>query len=241
MHDTLSYFSKDPIYRSWDNDKLTFGLIYAWHENFVSPLSHDEVVHGKGSLLGKMPGDRWQRFANLRSLYAWMWAHPGKQLLFMGGEFGQEREWSDHESLDWHLAAQPEHGGVMELVRALNRVSAAQPALWSNDFRSDGFRWLDASDRGASVFVFARCAQGGGEPTVVCAANLTPVPRPGYRVGIPGGGRWGEVLNTDDARFGGSGVVNAHVEVQDVPWHGCARSAVVTLPPLGVLWLARQP
>jgi 1,4-alpha-glucan branching enzyme len=196
-------------------------------------------VHGKGSLLGKMPGDRWQRFANLRALYGWMWAHPGKQLLFMGGEFGQEREWAHDESLDWHLLDDDGHRGVLELVAALNRVSGEHPALWSNDFRSDGFRWLDASDRGASVFVFARTDAGGGEPSVVAAANLTPVPRPGYRIGIPGAGAWSEVLNTDDERFGGSGVTNPSVTVEDVPWHGCSRSAVVTLPPLGVLWLAR--
>ncbi|MPY94732.1 MAG: 1,4-alpha-glucan branching protein GlgB [Acidimicrobiia bacterium] len=240
MHDTLSYFSKDPIFRSWDHDKLTFGLIYAWHENFVSPLSHDEVVHGKGSLIAKMPGDQWQRFANLRALYAWMWAHPGKQLLFMGGELGQEREWAHEESLDWHLLELPEHRGVLELVSTLNRVSAAHPALWSRDFAAEGFRWLDASDRAASVYVFARSATGDEAPSMVCAANLTPVPRPGYRVGIPAAGRWSEVLNSDDARFGGSGVTNGEVVLQEVPWHGCARSAVVTLPPLGVIWLARR-
>ncbi len=240
MHDTLSYFSKDPLFRSYEHDKLTFGLIYAWHENFVLPLSHDEVVHGKGSLLGKMPGDRWQKFANLRALYSWMWAHPGKQLLFMGCEIGQEREWADESSIDWHLLDQPDHRGVRDLVSALNGVAATHPALWSQDFTSHGFRWLDAADPASSVFVFARAAVGDAAPSLVCAANLTPVPRGGFRVGIPGdAGEWHEVLNSDDQRFGGSGVTNPTVVVDDIPWHGCERSAVLTLPPLGVLWLAR--
>jgi 1,4-alpha-glucan branching enzyme len=256
MHDTLAYFSKDPLFRSYEHDKLTFGLVYAWQENFISPLSHDEVVHGKGSLLGKMPGDRWQRFANLRSLYAWMWAHPGKQLLFMGCELGQEREWSHDRSIDWHLLDQPDHAGLADLVAELNRLEVELPALWACDFRSEGFRWLDAADRAASIYAFAR-SEGPGRPAdVVCVANLTPVPRYGYRVGLPeptaagasagapGGGTggpkdaWREVLNTDEARWGGSGVVNTAVVADDVAWQGCRRSALLTLPPLAVVWLA---
>jgi 1,4-alpha-glucan branching enzyme len=240
MHDTLEYFAKDPVYRSYEHDKLTFGLIYVWHENFISPLSHDEVVHGKGSLLGKMPGDRWQRFANLRALYGWMWAHPGKQLLFMGGELAQEREWNHEASLDWHLLDQPEHRGVRDLVRELNAVEDAHPALWAADFTADGFRWLDAGDRAASVYAFARAAGRGEPPAVVAVANLTPVPRYGYRVGLPAGGSWREVLNTDDARWGGSGVRNDDLTVEPTPWQGCGHSAALTLPPLAVVWLARS-
>ncbi len=239
MHDTLEYFEQDPIYRSYAHDKLTFGLIYVWHENFISPLSHDEVVHGKGSLIGKMPGDDWQRFANLRSLYAWMWAHPGKQLLFMGGELAQWQEWSEERSLDWHLLAEPAHAGVRDLVAELNRVAAAHPALWSRDFDSGGFRWLDASDRGASIFAFVRNGPHGESPdSVVCIANLTPVPRPGYRVGLPAAGTWQPVLSTDAVRFGGSGALVAPCEAAAVPWQGSAWSGVVDLPPLGIVWLA---
>jgi len=248
MHDTLQYFGKDPVHRSHHHDELGFGLVYAFSENFVLPLSHDEVVHGKGSLLGKMPGDEWQRFANLRALYGWMWAHPGKQLLFMGSEFAQLREWDHDRSLDWHLLDDDAHRGVAELVRELNHVQRALPALWSADFVSDGFRWLDAADRAASVFAFERRAGSdpvaGVEPPasaarpVVCVANFTPVPRYGYRVGLSGAGRWVEVLNTDDARWGGSGVTNPDVVADPVPWQGRELSAVLTLPPLGVVWLA---
>ena len=238
MHDTLLYFAKDPVYRSFEHEKLTFGLIYAWHENFISPLSHDEVVHGKGSLLGKMPGDRWQRFANLRTLYGWMWAHPGKQLLFMGGELAQEREWDHESSIDWHLRDEPEHRGVLDLVRELNRVEADHPGLWAADFTAEGFRWLDAADRAASVYAFARSTGHGAPANVVVVANLTPVPRYGYRVGLPVAGEWREVLNTDDQRWGGSGVANSDVVADAIPWQGCEQSAVLTLPPLAVVWLA---
>jgi 1,4-alpha-glucan branching enzyme len=240
MHDTLQYFSKDPVYRSYDHDRLTFGLVYVWQENFVSPLSHDEVVHGKGSLLGKMPGDQWQRLANLRALYGWMWAHPGKQLLFMGGELAQEREWSHDRSIDWHLLNQPEHRGIQDLVAELNRLEVELPALWRCDFAPEGFRWLDAGDRAASVYAFARSEGDDVPPRVVCVANMTPVPRYGYRVGLPAPGAWREVLNTDDLRWGGSGVVNGSVAPDDIPWQGCEQSIVLTLPPLAVLWLAND-
>jgi len=236
MHDTLSYFSRRPEHRRWHHHALTFGLVYAWSENFVLPLSHDEVVHGKGSLLGKMPGDAWQRFANLRALYAWMWAHPGKDLLFMGAEMGQEREWSHDRSLDWHLLESPENRGVQDLLRELNRVAAEQPALWSQDTSPDGFRWIDADDADNSVFAFLRVGADG--EALVCVANLTPVPRHGYRVGLPEPGTWEDLLNTDDSRWGGSGLLQPKVDAEDTAWQGQPHSAVLTLPPLAVRWLA---
>jgi len=235
MHDTLSYFSRRPEHRRWHHHALTFGLVYAWSENFVLPLSHDEVVHGKGSLLGKMPGDAWQRFANLRALYAWMWAHPGKDLLFMGAEMGQEREWSHDRSLDWHLLESPENRGVQDLLRELNRVAAEQPALWSQDTSPDGFRWIDADDADNSVFAFLRVGADG--EALVCVANLTPVPRHGYRVGLPEPGTWEDLLNTDDSRWGGSGLLQPKVDAEDTAWQGQPHSAVLTLPPLAVRWL----
>ena len=189
MHDTLEYFSTDPLYRMHHHGQLTFGFVYAWSENFVLPLSHDEVVHGKGSLLGKMPGDDWQQFANLRALYGWMWAHPGKQLLFMGCEFGQRREWSEERSLDWHLLDDPLHAGAMRLVADLNRIEAEHPALWQRDTEPAGFDWLDASDAQQSVLSFVR--NGTDVDPVVCVANFTPVPRHGYRIGLPVGGSVG--------------------------------------------------
>ena len=204
----------------------------------LSPLSHDEVVHGKGSLLGRMPGDDWQRFANLRALYGWMWAHPGKKLLFMGGEFAQEQEWSEERSLDWHLLDDDRHAGVQRLVRALNDLQAAHPALWARDFTPEGFRWLDASDRSASVLAFERLDD---DETVVCVANLTPVPRPGYRVGLADDGPWTELLSTDDGRFGGSGVLNPDLVPEPTPWQGRPYSAGLTLPPLGVCFLGKAP
>jgi 1,4-alpha-glucan branching enzyme len=243
MHDTLTYFSNDPVHRKWHHDLLTFGLTYAWSENFVLPLSHDEVVHLKGSLLGKMPGDQWQRFANLRALYAWMWSHPGKQLLFMGAELAQEREWSHDREIDWFLLSDPLHLGVRDLLRELNRVEAARPALWSADTVPAGFAWLDADDRTNSVYAFLRigphgpAATGEREGVVAVVANLTPVPRHGYRLGLPLSGRWVDALNTDDERWGGSGVVQPEVTTDGTPWQGQPDSAVLTLPPLAVRWL----
>jgi len=238
MHDTLAYFSHDPIHRRFHHHQLTFGLVYAWSENFVLPLSHDEVVHLKGSLLAKMPGDRWQQLANLRALFAWMWAHPGKQLLFMGAEFGHEREWQHDASLDWHLLENPGHAGVSCLVRELNRVQSEQPALWERDFDPAGFRWVDANDSDQSGYSFLRApASGEWDRAVVCVGNLTPVPRHGYRIGLPRAGRWLELLSSDDSRFGGSGVANGEIWTDDIAWHGFEQSAVLTLPPLGVIWL----
>jgi 1,4-alpha-glucan branching enzyme len=238
MHDTLAYFGRDPVHRSYHHDQLTFSLVYAFSENFVLPLSHDEVVHGKGSLLGKMPGDPWQQRANLRALYGYMWAHPGKKLLFMGGELGQWREWDSAGSLDWHLLETPEHAGIQELVRDLNVCYREEPALWEVDFEPAGFCWLEANDADANVIAFLRLSRDE-KRTVACVCNFSPVPRPGYRVGLPIGGRWRELLNTDDQRYGGGGSGNAGgIQAETKPWHDQPFSAELTLPPLGVLWLA---
>jgi len=239
MHDTLAYFERDPIHRRFHHDELTFGLVYAFTENFVLPLSHDEVVHGKGSLLQRMPGDRWQQLANLRALYGLMWAHPGKKLLFMGGELAQEGEWSHERSLDWHLLDEPGHAGVQALVRDLNRAYRGEPALWRVDFEPEGFQWLELHAADENVVVFARRSDGGR--VLVCACNLSPEVRPGYRVGLPLAGRWRELLNTDAAAYGGSGVGNAGpIEAEATPWHGVEHSALVMLPPLAALWLVPE-
>jgi 1,4-alpha-glucan branching enzyme len=239
MHDTLDYFQREPVHRQHHHNQLSFGLIYAFTENFILPLSHDEVVHGKGSLLGKMPGDRWQQFANLRALYAHMWAHPGKKLLFMGGELAQDQEWSHERSLDWHLLERADHGGVQALVRDLNRIYRDEPALYEADYEPTGFRWLEANDSSWNVLVFARFSRDGSR-CLVSAGNFSPLPRSGYRVGLPRGGRWREVLNTDATGYGGSNVVNGVVEAEEKPWHDQPFSAEVTLPPLGVVWLVPE-
>src|SRR4029077_16697454 len=200
MHDTLAYFRRDPAHRFHHHGELTFSLMYAFSENFILPLSHDEVVHGKGSLLDKMPGDRWQQLANLRALYAYMWAHPGKKLLFMGCELAQEREWSHERSLDWHLLERPEHRGVQTLVGDLNRFYRDEPALWEIDGEPAGFTWLELNDAPANVIAFARFSVGA-ERTVVCVCNFSPVPRPGYRVGLPRPGPWGGVVHTRAGRL----------------------------------------
>ncbi|MFN2462454.1 MAG: 1,4-alpha-glucan branching protein GlgB [Candidatus Dormibacteria bacterium] len=238
MHDTLDYFSHDPVYRRFHHHELTFGMVYAWSERFTLPISHDEVVHGKGSLIGKMPGDEWRRFANLRSLLAWMWAHPGNQLLFMGSEIAQEREWSHDRALDWHLLEEPRHAGVQGLVRDLNARYRAMPALWERDFTPDGFQWLDAGNADQNVISFLRF-DATGRCGLACVANFSPVVHHGYRVGLPQGGAWSEVLNTDAEIYGGSNNGNlGGVEAQATAWHGQHHSAEMTLPPLGVLWLA---
>src|SRR2546423_7141491 len=237
MHDTLGYFQQDPVYRRYHHHELTFSLLYAFSENYILPLSHDEVVHGKGSLVSKMPGDRWQKFANLRALYAFMWAHPGKKLLFMGGELAQEAEWSHERSLDWHLLEQPEHSGVQALVRDLNRIYRAEPALWEVDSDPSGFWWLEPNDADNNVVAFARASRDG-ESVVVFVANLAPVPRHGYRLGLPRSQRWRELVNTDSTFYGGSDVGNlGGVEPEPIPWHNQPFSAEVTLPPLGAVWL----
>ena len=237
MHDTLNYFAREPVHRSHHHHQLTFGLVYAFTENFVLPLSHDEVVHGKGSLVGKLPGDRWQQLANLRALYGHMWAHPGKKLLFMGGEIAQNDEWSHERGVDWHLLEWGEHRGVQALVRDLNRLYRAEPALWERDFDPSGFEWIELNDAAANVLAYLRRSGDGGR-VLACVANLSPVVREGYRVGLPHGGRWVEALNTDATAYGGSGQGNGGaVEATPVPWHGQPFSAVLTLPPLAVLWL----
>ena len=237
MHDTLAYFTREPVHRAHHHHQLTVSLVYAVTENFVLPLSHDEVVHGKGSLVGKLPGDRWQQLANLRALYGHMWAHPGKKLLFMGGEIAQNDEWSHERGVDWHLLEWSEHRGVQTLVRDLNRLYRAEPALWERDFDPAGFEWLELNDAAANVVAYLRRSGDGGR-VLACVANLSPVVREGYRVGLPHGGRWAEALNTDATVYGGSGQGNGGaVEATPVPWHGQPFSAVLTLPPLAVLWL----
>ncbi|MDP9396850.1 MAG: 1,4-alpha-glucan branching protein GlgB [Actinomycetota bacterium] len=240
MHDSLRYVSQEPIYRQYHHNEMTFSMVYAYSENYVLPLSHDEVVHGKGSLLRKMPGDRWQQLANLRSYLAFMWAHPGKQLLFMGGELGQESEWSESRSLDWWLLDNPDHRGVHDLVRDLNRVYAESPALWSQDNRPEGFSWIDANDAAGNTFSFVRWAADGS--ALVCLSNFAAVPHENYRVGLPWEGSWQEVLNTDSGTYMGSGVGNLGVVAAEaVPWHGQPASASLRLPPLGTLWLRSAP
>jgi 1,4-alpha-glucan branching enzyme len=241
MHDTLNYFQRDPVHRRFHHHQLTFSLMYAFSENFILPLSHDEVVHGKGSLVNKMPGDRWQKLANLRSLYAYMWAHPGKKLLFMGSEFAQNEEWSEAGSLEWHLLEWPEHSGVQALVRELNRVYREEPSLWELDSTPEGFRWLEPNDAANNVLAFARLSADSERP-LVCICNLSPLPRESYRVGMPRPGRWREALNTDSTHYGGTDWGNlGGIEAEGIPWHDQPFSAEVTLPPLGVLWLVPDP
>jgi 1,4-alpha-glucan branching enzyme len=241
MHDTLRYIAKEPVHRKYHHHDLTFGLLYAFHENFILPLSHDEVVHGKGSLFGKMPGDRWQRFANLRAYFAFMWTHPGKKLLFMGGEFGQEREWNHDIGLDWHLLADPLHGGVQRLVRDLNRLYRATPALHRRDCEADGFAWIDASNGDESVLSYLRQS---GEPNelAVIVCNFTPVPRRDYRIGVPQPGWYAERINSDAEIYGGSGIGNlGGVFADPVPMHGRPFSLRLSLPPLGVVIFTAGP
>jgi 1,4-alpha-glucan branching enzyme len=243
MHDTLEYIERDPIYRGYHHNQLTFSLMYAFSENYMLPLSHDEVVHGKGSLWDKMPGDAWNKAAGLRALLAFMWAHPGKQLLFMGGEFGQAREWSEDRSLDWDLLGNPLHGGIKSLVGDLNRVYKENPALFTRDNTPEGFSWIDANDSGGNVLSFLRHGvDAEGNPTVLaCIANFSGGPRDDYRVGLPLAGRWREVLNTDASSYGGSGVGNfGSVEAEPQVWHGRPASAALRLPPSGVLWLVPE-
>jgi 1,4-alpha-glucan branching enzyme len=239
MHDTLEYFSHDSIHRQYHHNKLTFRMIYSFHENFVLPLSHDEVVHGKGSLIGKMPGDEWQRFANLRLLYAYMFAQPGKKLLFMGSELGQYREWSHDNSLDWDVLQYPIHRGLTSFVEQLNRVYRSEPALHWFDNDPQGFEWIDCNDAPTSVVSLLRKAKEGEDPIVV-VCNFTPVPRLGYRVGVPTAGYWRELLNSDATEYGGSGMGNmGGSEALQGETHGRPYTLRLTLPPLGALFLKR--
>jgi len=238
MHDTLKYMQRDPMHRRYHHDEITFSFIYAFNENFILPLSHDEVVHGKGSLLHKMPGDRWQQFANLRAYFAFMYAHPGKKLLFMGGEFAQEREWNHDHSLDWHLLTDDKHRGVQTLIRDLNHIYRNCPPLYEVDFDARGFEWIDHNDREQSVLSFMR-KDNDGQRIVIAIANFTPLPRFGYRIGVPRPGYYREILNTDSTFYGGSNVGNhgGVLNAQDVPAHGRSHSLHLTLPPLATIFL----
>jgi 1,4-alpha-glucan branching enzyme len=236
MHDTLRYFQQDPLHRKYHHSRLTFSLWYAFTENFVLPLSHDEVVHGKGSLIGKMPGDEWQQFASLRLLFGYMWTHPGKKLLFMGGEFGQRREWQHDESLEWHVLQYPLHAGVARWVRDLNRVLRETPSLHEQDFVDSGFQWVDCDDADVSVIAFLRKSRSGDLALVVC--NFTPVPREAYRLGVPRGGVWRERLNSDAGVYGGSDLGNLGSLATDATSsHGQAQSLSMRLPPLAIVVL----
>jgi 1,4-alpha-glucan branching enzyme len=247
MHDTLSYFQHEAVHRKWHHSELTFGLLYAFTERFVMPLSHDEVVHGKGSLLAKMPGDDWQRFANLRALYAWMWALPGGKLLFMGAELAPFTEWNESTGLPWHLLDHAPHRGVRDLIADLNRRSNDWPALYERDHEPTGFQWLDADDADNSMYSFLRWGYAGGS-AVACVANFTPVPRPGHRVGVPWAGQWELLIDTDSPAWGGSGFSGYSLEGTqftagtDVAWQGQPASVVVEVPPMSVVWLgSRRP
>jgi len=238
MHDTLEYMKRDPVHRRYHHDEMTFGLVYAFNENFVLPLSHDEVVHGKGSLLARMPGDRWQRFANLRAYFGFMYGHPGKKLLFMGGEFAQEREWSHEQSLDWHLLADPLHEGVRRLVRDLNHLMRASPALHQRDMEHAGFAWVDHHDAERSIFSFVRRGRGD-DALMLVVSNFTPTVHHGHRLGVPRAGTWRERLNTDSAHYGGSdvGTPLAAAATEPVGAHGCPQSILVDVPPLATVFL----
>jgi 1,4-alpha-glucan branching enzyme len=236
MHDTLNYFSNAPIYRRFHHRDLTFGFVYAWFENFMLPLSHDEVVYGKRSLLDKMPGDRWQKFANLRALFGYMWARSGKKILFMGGEFGQWREWNHDASLDWNLLDESDHRGVHNLIRDINRIYRAEPALWEADHQPAGFQWIDANNSDENAIAFMRIAPSNGR-RLVCVCNFSPVVRRGYRLGVPTPGVYREILNSDSSLYGGSNQGNAGAVTADqIPWHGLPHSLSLTLPPLATLW-----
>jgi 1,4-alpha-glucan branching enzyme len=237
MNDTLRYMRHDPVHRKYHHDELTFSLIYAFHENFVLPLSHDEVVHGKGSLLDQMPGDAWQKFANLRMLYAYMWCHPGKKLLFMGGEFGQWQEWNFDESLQWHLLQHASHRGLQRAVADLNRLVRGEKSLHELDFDGRGFEWIDCHNWQDSVLAFVRRAADPDDFLVVCC-NFTPVPRTGYRLGVPQGGLYDEVFNGDSSFYGGSNLGNAGaIAAEPIPHHDRGHSVALTLPPLAAVVL----
>ena len=240
MHDTLQYFSKDPIYRRFHHNQLTFRGMYMFSENYLLPLSHDEIVYGKGSLLAQMPGDEWQKFANLRLLFGYMYSQPGKKLLFMGGEFGQQNEWYHERSLDWHLTNGPINSGLQRWVEDLNRTYRSRPALFLEDFTPAGFEWIDANDSDKSMISYLRRG-GNANETIAVVCNFTPVPRHNYRIGVPFGGTWQEILNSDATLYGGSGQGNmGSVETAPVPLHGRPCSLTLTVPPLGVVFLARE-
>jgi 1,4-alpha-glucan branching enzyme len=236
MHDTLKYFQTDPLFRAGNHNALTFGLLYAWSENFILPFSHDEVVHMKGALLNKMPGDEWHKFASLRALYGYMWAHPGKKLLFMGGEFGQWREWDDNQSLDWHLLEQPLHAGVQRLVRDLNRMYRDQATMWDADDRPEGFSWIEVDNAVENIVAFRRLSAAGSKE-LICVCNFSPVLRPDHRLRLPAAGEYRLQLNTDDPVYGGRGVsMIGAIGAAESSGAELGYSALVTLPPLSTLW-----
>ncbi|MGA8114841.1 MAG: 1,4-alpha-glucan branching protein GlgB [Actinocatenispora sp.] len=241
MHDTLTYAEKDPVYRQFHHHQMTFSLMYAWSENFILPISHDEVVHGKGSLYGKMPGDQWKKLAGVRALLGFMWAHPGKQLLFAGSEFAQPGEWSEEKGLEWDAAAEPGHAGVSAMVGDLNRAYRDSPALWTRDVSPEGFAWIDANDAAGNVFSFLRWGSDGS--VLACVSNFAGGPHPDYRLGLPRTGRWEEILNTDATTYGGSGWGNfGGVDATtETPWHGQPASASVQVPPLATVWFRHVP
>jgi 1,4-alpha-glucan branching enzyme len=240
MHDTLQYFSHEPIHRKFHHNQLTFRMLYGFTENFVLPLSHDEVVHGKGSLIGKMPGDEWQRFANLRLLFGYMFAQPGKKLMFMGDEFGQVREWAHDSSLEWDVLQYPVHHGMQNWVEQVNRVYRSEPALHQLDTDPRGFEWIDCNDNAASTLSLLRKGTSSRE-NIVVVCNFTPVPRINYRLGVPSGGYWRELLNSDAKEYGGSGMGNAGgVAAEELPVHGRPFSLNLILPPLAALFLKAE-
>jgi 1,4-alpha-glucan branching enzyme len=235
MHDTLSYFQEDPIYRKYHHDRLTFSQLYAWSENFVLPFSHDEVVHLKRGMLDKMPGDLWQRFANLRLLYSYQYMHPGKKLLFMGSEFGQWTEWNAKGQLQWELCNYPTHSGIQHLIRDLNRIYREEEAMHFFDFDFQGFEWIDCHDSEQSVISFFRTS---AKQKLVCVANFTPVPRESYRIGVPYPGKYREIFNSDSSHYGGSNLGNqGEIEATPTPWMGLPNSVELTIPPLAGLIL----
>lgn len=235
MHDTLQYLHHEPVHRVYHHNEITFSILYAWSENFLLPLSHDEVVHGKGALVNKFPGDRWQKLATLRALYGYMWAHPGKKLLFMGCEFAQNDEWSADKSLDWHLIQYGEHSGVQALISDLNNLYKQHSSLWQKDVFSDGFQWLIGDDAAGNTLAFARYGESG--ETLICVTNFSPVPHESYQLPLPRNGELAEIINTDALTYGGSGVTNSALSVIANPTHGCSHSAQLRVPPLGTLWL----
>jgi 1,4-alpha-glucan branching enzyme len=238
MNDILEYVRLDPVHRRWHHQHLTFSLLYAFTENFILPFSHDEVVHGKGSMFGKMPGDDWQKAATLRSLFGFMYAHPGKKLMFMGAEFGQGREWNYDASLDWHMLETPLHGGIRQFVKDLNHLYGRERALHEVDFDGHGFHWIDCNDSDNSIVSFLRRSQEG--ESVVAILNFTPVPRDGYRIGVPEPGTYAELINSDSELYGGGNVGNGGtVFTEPIASHGHAQSLRLTLPPLGCLLLKR--
>jgi 1,4-alpha-glucan branching enzyme len=238
MNDTLHYMQKNPVYRKHYHNNLRFGLMYAFYENFILPLSHDEVVHGKGSLISRMPGDEWQRFANLRCYYGFMWGYPGKKLLFMGGEIAQYSEWDADASIEWHLLEHSYHSGVQRLVRDLNLVYASLPALYQLDFEPGGFEWIFHDDIDNSVVSFTRWSENGEFAIII--SNFTPVPRYGYQIGVPESGIYYEVINTDAQVYGGSGLHNPEMEAQPVPSGQREYSLMLTVPPLATCIILRK-